>query len=215
MSYHSPRTSQSQFQYDSSTPPPPPPKPSARSSGQATPPGGPPQPPPPPKENEQSWSNSGLSQSQTYGQAQYGQQGPHGIGITPPEAGWLPAVLKEKSYVLKRSIVKVRTLIDFVSAPRTYSVCCKTRPYNSLSFTSRKPHIHPLLIRALRFESFSLRTSNLPTPLERSRPAFSVSGRPHSRDSSLYERWKPNGGLSSHNRTPPYGTSVRQHCTSG
>ncbi|CAA9958280.1 hypothetical protein P3342_003128 [Pyrenophora teres f. teres] len=92
MSYSSPRHSQNFYQYDSSTPPPPPPKP-GRSSGTATPSQGPPLPPPPPGQ-----ASSGNQQHTS--QAQYQQYAPtdaEQFVIQPPDNGWLPDVLKDKS----------------------------------------------------------------------------------------------------------------------
>jgi len=92
MAYSSPRHSQNFYQYDASTPPPPPPKP-GRSSGTGTPSQGPPLPPPPAVQ---------ASDAQQYSQAHYQQNpqgGPEQLAIQPPEDGWLPGVLKDKSYV--------------------------------------------------------------------------------------------------------------------
>ncbi|KAL5120265.1 hypothetical protein ACEQ8H_001823 [Pleosporales sp. CAS-2024a] len=93
MAYQSPRHSQSFYQYDESTPPPPPPKPGGTSTPAAT---GPPLPPPPP----QPYDNQPPHQQ---------EDGPHnatrsdstgtGIAIQPPEDGWLPDILRDKSYV--------------------------------------------------------------------------------------------------------------------
>jgi len=91
MAYQSPRHSQNFYQYDASTPPPPPPKPPGRASGNATPATGPPLPPPPPQAyNEQ------QQHAQNYSQAppQADQ-----LVVQPPEDGWLPKILRDKTYV--------------------------------------------------------------------------------------------------------------------
>ncbi|KAF1980780.1 hypothetical protein K402DRAFT_415821 [Aulographum hederae CBS 113979] len=97
MSYHSPRQSQSQFQFNPSTPPPPPPKPSAQSSRRGTPAGGPPRPPPPPGQSQQDYQSS---QSQANPQQQYSNYNhdlPQPQEIPLPEPGWLPSSIKDKS----------------------------------------------------------------------------------------------------------------------
>ncbi|KAH7388730.1 hypothetical protein BKA66DRAFT_414975 [Pyrenochaeta sp. MPI-SDFR-AT-0127] len=93
MAYHSPRHSQSFYQYDASTPPPPPPKPSAHSSGTATPSHGPPLPPPPPGQ-PQPYSN--LQGSQLHPQNPV-QGLPDQLAVQPPDDGWLPDVLKDQT----------------------------------------------------------------------------------------------------------------------
>jgi hypothetical protein len=91
MAYQSPRHSQNFYQYDASTPPPPPPKPSGRTSGNATPATGPPLPPPPP----QAYSDQQHA-SQNYSEGQY----PAGqLVVQPPDDGWLPDILRDKTYV--------------------------------------------------------------------------------------------------------------------
>lgn len=99
MATHSPHQSQNQFQFDPSTPPPPPPKP-AYSSGQATPQAGPPRPPPPPGQSTQDGQNrySGAYQS--------------GNGtIQPPEHGWLPEIVKDKTFV-EKSCLNITTVLQ-------------------------------------------------------------------------------------------------------
>lgn len=91
MAFHSPRQSQNYYDFDPSTPPPPPPKPSTHSSGTATPQTGPPLPPPPPQASQQSIPRANArdpSESQ-----------PRQPDVPPPEDGWLPDVLKDKTYV--------------------------------------------------------------------------------------------------------------------
>ncbi|KAF2018676.1 hypothetical protein BU24DRAFT_488761 [Aaosphaeria arxii CBS 175.79] len=91
MSYHSPQPSQSFYQ---STPPPPPPKPSAHSSGHATPSNnGPPLPPAPPQSYKD--NNQATSFHPSFQNPQETDQPP----IQPPEDGWLPNVLKDKTTV--------------------------------------------------------------------------------------------------------------------
>ncbi|KAJ6271062.1 intracellular protein transport-like protein [Bipolaris maydis] len=94
MAYSSPRHSQQFYQYDASTPPPPPPKP-GRASGTATPSQGPPLPPPP---GQASSSGDPQQHSQTQYQ-QPGHQVSDQVAVPGPEDGWLPDVLKDKSYV--------------------------------------------------------------------------------------------------------------------
>ncbi|KAH7414115.1 hypothetical protein DE146DRAFT_707929 [Phaeosphaeria sp. MPI-PUGE-AT-0046c] len=80
MAYQSPRHSQNFYQYDASTPPPPPPKTS-------TPATGPPLPPPP--------NTFGNQQHQpNYSQAITQPDQP---SVPPPEDGWLPDVLRDKT----------------------------------------------------------------------------------------------------------------------
>jgi len=98
MAYHPPHPSQSQFQFDPSTPPPPPPKPSTHSSGRGTPLTGPPLPPPPSGQAPQHLQNNGQPVFiQSLGD-QSTQDAATGIG--PPEEGWLPEILKDKTYAL-------------------------------------------------------------------------------------------------------------------
>jgi hypothetical protein len=92
MSYSSPLQVQQQFrQYDTSTPPAPPPKPSTHSSGQATPLAGPPRPPPPGAQYQN--LEAGQIQSDN-GQLSPSLSQP---SIPPPQDGWLPTILKDKS----------------------------------------------------------------------------------------------------------------------
>ncbi|KAJ4353264.1 uncharacterized protein N0V89_004991 [Didymosphaeria variabile] len=70
-------------------PPPPPPKPSAHSSGRATPQTGPPLPPPP--------QSSQQPTSRPYVQSSQAQ--PRQPSVPPPDDGWLPDVLKDKTTV--------------------------------------------------------------------------------------------------------------------
>ncbi|ORY13710.1 hypothetical protein BCR34DRAFT_561572 [Clohesyomyces aquaticus] len=97
MAYHSPRQSQNLFQFNPSTPPPPPPKPSAHSSGRATPQAGPPLPPPPGQTSQsQPYRDHQQPFAQTY--AQNPAQAPQQL-VQPPDDGWLPDVLKDKTTV--------------------------------------------------------------------------------------------------------------------
>ncbi|KAF2274566.1 uncharacterized protein EI97DRAFT_460139 [Westerdykella ornata] len=88
MSFSSPRSWQHLFQYNPSTPPPPPPKPSAHSSGRETPQSGPPLPHLPPP---QSHSDPTQAAAPTYPPAQ------DQPSLPPPEDGWLPDILKDKT----------------------------------------------------------------------------------------------------------------------
>ncbi|KAJ4367555.1 hypothetical protein N0V83_007139 [Neocucurbitaria cava] len=93
MAYQSPRHSQAFYQYDSPTPPPPPPKPGAHSSGTATPSQGPPLPPPPPGQTQTYGDHrDSSSHVQDSAQAQYDR-----LAVQPPDDGWLPGVLKDKT----------------------------------------------------------------------------------------------------------------------
>ncbi|CBX92871.1 hypothetical protein LEMA_P055770.1 [Plenodomus lingam JN3] len=96
MAYQSPRHSQGFYPYDASTPPPPPPK---HASGTATPSQsqGPPLPPPPPLpgqgpsygDRQQPPQDRPASSSQT--------REPDQPAIQPPQEGWLPDLVKDKS----------------------------------------------------------------------------------------------------------------------
>jgi hypothetical protein len=86
MAYQSPRHSQNFYQYDASTPPPPPPKP----GGSATPASGPPLPPPPQSYNDQQQNQQNYHQH---------NRQPDQLAVQPPEEGWLPEVLRDKTYV--------------------------------------------------------------------------------------------------------------------
>jgi hypothetical protein len=88
MAYQSPRHSQSFYQYDASTPPPPPPKPGVQSSHTATSTTGPPLPPPP---GQAQAYNDQQQDSQNYSQADQ-------LAVQPPEDGWLPDILRDKTY---------------------------------------------------------------------------------------------------------------------
>ncbi|KAF2472252.1 uncharacterized protein BDR25DRAFT_284841 [Lindgomyces ingoldianus] len=98
MSLHSPRQSQNLFQFNPSTPPPPPPKPSAHSSGRATPQTGPPLPPPPPGQPSQPYYDPQQSSTQTCTQNP-SQAGQESLLVQPPDDGWLPDVLRDKTTV--------------------------------------------------------------------------------------------------------------------
>jgi hypothetical protein len=90
-----------QFQFDPSTPPPPPPPPlpppkPAYSSGQATPSAGPPRPPPPLPPGQ----STPDGQHRYSGLYQTGNGTPASVAsIPPPEHGWLPDVVKDKTFV--------------------------------------------------------------------------------------------------------------------
>jgi hypothetical protein len=86
MAYQSPRHSQNFYQYDASTPPPPPPKP----GGSATPASGPPLPPPPQSYNDQQQNQQKYSQNVPQQEQ---------LAVQLPEDGWLPDVLRDKTYV--------------------------------------------------------------------------------------------------------------------
>ncbi|KAF2085189.1 hypothetical protein K490DRAFT_75421 [Saccharata proteae CBS 121410] len=124
MSYHSPRPSQSHFQFNSSTPPPPPPKPSAHSSGRATPQTGPPLPPPP--------IDPAYQHAQQYGdQAAAMQHAP----IEPPPAGWLPDILKDKNTADLQAVLQDPALQRaLVHSPDTAhpSIAASTAPLQEL-----------------------------------------------------------------------------------
>ncbi|KAF1956226.1 hypothetical protein CC80DRAFT_472976 [Byssothecium circinans] len=108
MAFHSPRQSQNFYQFNPSTPPPPPPKPSAHSSGTATPQTGPPLPPPPP--GQQSYNHHPHESSQAYppNPAQPGSA--PSPAVQPPEDGWLPDVLKDKTTVDLHHVLQTRDL---------------------------------------------------------------------------------------------------------
>ncbi|OSS45799.1 hypothetical protein B5807_09453 [Epicoccum nigrum] len=93
MAFQSPRHSQGFYPSDTATPPPPPPKPS-NSSGTATPSRGPPLPPPPGQSQSQSQSYAG---SQTAFSQPEPQADPYHPNIQPPNDGWLPEFVKDKS----------------------------------------------------------------------------------------------------------------------
>ncbi|KAF2733181.1 hypothetical protein EJ04DRAFT_277607 [Polyplosphaeria fusca] len=99
MAFHSPPQSQNVFQFNASTPPPPPPKPSAHSSDRGTPQAGPPLPPPPHSQSSQPYhdpqqasSAHAYSQNQSHADLQP-------ASVPPPDHGWLPDVLKDKTTV--------------------------------------------------------------------------------------------------------------------
>ena len=98
MSFHSPRQSQTQFQYNPSTPPPPPPKPSAHSSRRGTPLARPPL-PPPPGQTPQLLHDQPHAPTQFHPQDQPQPDQGQFNSVHPPEDGWLPAILKDKTYV--------------------------------------------------------------------------------------------------------------------
>ncbi|OCK79176.1 hypothetical protein K432DRAFT_300448 [Lepidopterella palustris CBS 459.81] len=106
MSYHSPRQSQTQFQFNPSTPPPPPPKPSAHSSGRGTPLIGPPLPPPPPRQATPPYYDQQQATAQQYTPNQPQQNQGQYSAIQPPEDGWLPAILKDKTTVDLHHVLK-------------------------------------------------------------------------------------------------------------
>ncbi|KAF2842240.1 hypothetical protein M501DRAFT_998503 [Patellaria atrata CBS 101060] len=98
MSFHSPRQSQSQFQYNPSTPPLPPPKPSGHSSSRGTPVTGPPLPPPPPGQSGSPYLRDQQNNARTtILPDQYPQQHASAPHIQVPEEGWLPDILKDKA----------------------------------------------------------------------------------------------------------------------
>ncbi|KAF2120813.1 hypothetical protein BDV96DRAFT_484979 [Lophiotrema nucula] len=107
MAFHSPRQSQTQFHFNPSTPPPPPPKPSAHSSGRGTPLTGPPL-PPPPGQTSQAYNEYHAS-SQTYA-PNPSQTAQDPVPIPPPEDGWLPDVLKDKTTVDLHHVLRTREL---------------------------------------------------------------------------------------------------------
>ncbi|TID21630.1 Modifier of rudimentary Modr [Venturia nashicola] len=111
MATHSPHQSQNQFQFDTSAPPPPPPKP-AYSSGSATPQSGPPRPPPPPGQSIQDGQNrySGVHQFVNVATAE----------LPPPEHGWLPDIVKDKTTTDLQNLVSDLALQQaLVQSPST------------------------------------------------------------------------------------------------
>ncbi|KAF2233191.1 hypothetical protein EV356DRAFT_516650 [Viridothelium virens] len=94
-----PQHSRPQSTYDlPAPPPPPPPKPSAHSSGHGTPLSGPPLPPPPPGQITQQYHEPNaeayaMQPGQAHLQAGHTEAPP----LPPPEHGWLPDTLKDKS----------------------------------------------------------------------------------------------------------------------
>lgn len=123
MAYSSPRHSQQFYQYDASTPPPPPPKP-GRASGTATPSQGPPLPPPP-------GQASSFGDPQQHSQTQYQQHGHQvldQVAVPGPEDGWLPDVLKDKSYV--SSCMSTKPLLRYGLGPRICIMCCRHQNYS-------------------------------------------------------------------------------------
>ncbi|KAF1974963.1 hypothetical protein BU23DRAFT_85189 [Bimuria novae-zelandiae CBS 107.79] len=125
MAFQSPRQSQSYYEFNPSTPPPPPPKPSAHSSGTATPQTGPPLPPPPQSYQQPSAQPYGQNAPQTQPQP----------SIPPPEEGWLPDVLKDKTTLdLHHVLQKPELQHALVHNPETAhpSVPASTAPLQAL-----------------------------------------------------------------------------------
>jgi len=116
MSYSSPvPAAQQQFgHFDTSTPPAPPPKPSSQSSGQATPLAGPPRPPPPGAQYQ--------SQDASQPQSNYSQI-PLTVApaaIAPPEDGWLPDIVRDKTTIDLQAILRSPELLQsLVHSPDT------------------------------------------------------------------------------------------------
>ncbi|KAJ9656719.1 hypothetical protein H2201_008451 [Coniosporium apollinis] len=139
MSFHSPHHSQShsqpQFHFNPSTPPPPPPKPSAHSSGHGTPSTGPTLPPLPPGQPPQQPYNP--LQQQPYGYSPGQHEGQYGStnGIRPPEGGWLPAILRDKTTIDLQHVLQTPELQHaLVYSPETVhpSIPASTAPLQNL-----------------------------------------------------------------------------------
>ena len=122
MAFHSPRQSQNLFQFNPSTPPPPPPK---HSSGPATPQSGPPLPPPPPQQGY-----SEHQQAPTHAQFQ-----PQQPAVPPPDDGWLPDVLKDKTTADLHHVLQTPDLLRaIIHSPDTAhpSIPASTAPLQNL-----------------------------------------------------------------------------------
>ncbi|KAH3918104.1 hypothetical protein HBI56_145090 [Parastagonospora nodorum] len=122
MAYQSPRHSQGFYQYDASTPPPPPPKP----SGTSTPATGPPLPPPP-----QSYSD----QQQQQQNSAYNASEPDRLAVQPPEDGWLPVVLRDKTTKDLHHVLQTPGLQNaIIHSPETAhpSLAASTAPLQAL-----------------------------------------------------------------------------------
>jgi hypothetical protein len=104
-----------------SSPPPPPPK---NSSGLSTPKAVPPKPPPPPTGQNGSSNTGGDEVIKALAQ------------LRPPEEGWLPDILRDKSYARPRHLLKHVTFLHSVGHP-TYTISSQRPPCNMPS--SRLP----------------------------------------------------------------------------
>ncbi|KAF2691066.1 hypothetical protein K458DRAFT_288539 [Lentithecium fluviatile CBS 122367] len=131
MAYHSPRQSQNFYDFNPSTPPPPPPKPSAHSSRTATPRNGPPLPPP---QSQSQPYHSQQAPTQNYAQTSSAPGSEHPI-VEPPDDGWLPDVLKDKSTVDLHHVLQTPELQHaIIQNPETAhpSIPASTAPLQAL-----------------------------------------------------------------------------------
>jgi hypothetical protein len=144
MSYHSPRQSQTQFPFNPSTPPPPPPKPSAHLSGQGTL-----QPPLPPLPPGQQYCDQQQVPSQQFSQSQL-QQNASQNGFPLPEDGWLPDIVKDKTYVVS-NIQKENAQVS--PELLTYIISCKIPSYNMPYSTIPKQHTLRSLLRPHQYKA--------------------------------------------------------------
>lgn len=143
---YTPTTSyQTASPFNHNTAPPPPPKRSSYATGQhGTPEGGPPLPPPPPPPHESRQSFSELAPHQ-HNQQLREKNGSSFIQISPPEEGWLPHILRDKSYglssVFPRAISKV---IDTSSPPvnPTSRISSQIQTFKPPSSMHRAQHTH-------------------------------------------------------------------------
>jgi len=83
--------------FDPNTPPPPPPKPS-ETSRRGTPQDGPPLPPPPPAPPHDYRQSLTDPSPQQHSQRLQDRRGLSSAQISPPTEGWLPDILRDKSY---------------------------------------------------------------------------------------------------------------------
>ncbi|KAF2144204.1 uncharacterized protein K452DRAFT_285446 [Aplosporella prunicola CBS 121167] len=151
-SYASPHVSQTQFALtQASTPPPPPPKPSGHSSGRGTPQTGPPLPPTPTQVAH------AQQTAQTGSEAAGGAvPAPVASPVEPPEEGWLPAGLKDKTCV---------TLLLAPAPTLTHLLNDTTDTHTStaeLAEILESPDLQRALIYAPTTAHASLTTSTLP-----------------------------------------------------
>lgn len=134
MSFHSPRQSQTQFQYNPSTPPPPPPKPSAHSSRRGTPLAGPPL-PPPPGQTPQPLHDHLHAPTQFPPQDQPQLDQGRFNSVHSSEDGWLPAILKDKTTIDLHHVLQNPDLQHaIIHNPQTThpSLSASTAPLQSL-----------------------------------------------------------------------------------
>jgi hypothetical protein len=161
---------------NASSPPLPPPKPSGRnSSGISTPLAGPPRPPPHPNAARQDGGQGGTADLASMNAAM--------AQIPPPEAGWLPEILKDKKFVVKIHMYILQGLTSFQhNRPPQSSLRpnSPTRPrplhYNRPSQPKNihlKPSDHPLQQPLPRHPALRPRITASCRPLTHTNPSAS------------------------------------------